>query len=171
MYGAKIQYAAGPDNNLPLNAAGILRVQTIVGAILFYACAVDNKLLVALSALGQQQALSTKATNNSITQLMDYVGTYPSDGITFRVSNMVLFAHSNAAYINVSKDRILAGTHIMLSEDVPVPNYNGPVLTISQIIKFAISSAVEAEMAGLYICAKEMVPLRQSLLEIGWPQP
>ena len=59
----------------------------------------------------------------------------------------------------------------MLSEDVPVPKYNGPVLTIAQIIKCVMSSAAEAELAGLYICAKEMVPLRQSLIEMGWPQP
>ena len=58
----------------------------------------------------------------------------------------------------------------MLSEDVPVPKYNGPVLTIAKIIKCVMSSAAEAELAGLYICAKEMVPLRQSLIEMGWPQ-
>ena len=34
-----------------------------------------------------------------------------------------------------------------------------------------MSSAAEAELGGLYICAKEMVPLRQSLIEMGWPQP
>jgi hypothetical protein len=41
----------------------------------------------------------------------------------------------------------------------------------AQIIKFVASSAAEAELAGLYICAKEMVPLRDSLVEMGWPQP
>ena len=34
-----------------------------------------------------------------------------------------------------------------------------------------MSSAAESELAGLYICAKEMVPLRQALSEMGWPQP
>ena len=59
----------------------------------------------------------------------------------------------------------------MLSEDKPVPPHNGPILTVAQIIQFVASSAAEAELAGLYICAKEMVPLRQSLEEMGWPQP
>ena len=59
----------------------------------------------------------------------------------------------------------------MLSEDVPDPAYNGPFLTVAQIIKKIMSSAAEAELAGLFICAKEMVPLRQSLKEMGWPQP
>jgi hypothetical protein len=84
---------------------------------------------------------------------------------------MILAAHSDAAYLNVSKACSRAGAHIMLSEDVPIPAFNGPILTLSQIIKFVASSAAEAELAGLYVCAKEMVPLRNSLVEMGWPQP
>ena len=84
---------------------------------------------------------------------------------------MVLSAQSNAAYLKVSKERSRADAHIMLSEDVPVPRYNGPVLAIAQIIKCVMSSAAEAELAGLYICAKEMAPLRQSLIEMVWPHP
>ena len=84
---------------------------------------------------------------------------------------MVLSAHSDEAYLNDSKARIRAGAHIMLSEDVPVPKYNGPVLTIAKITKCVMSSAAEYELAGLYICAKEMVPIHQSLIEMGWPQP
>ena len=74
-------------------------------------------------------------------------------------------------YLNVRKARSRAGAHIMLSKDIPVPRYNRPVLTIAQIIKCEMSSAAEAELTGLYICAKEMVPLRQSLVKMGWPQP
>ena len=82
IYGAKIQYAAEADDSAPLDKAGILRVQSIVGALLFYDCAVDNKLIVALSKLGQQQASATEATNDAITQLLDYVATYPRNCIT-----------------------------------------------------------------------------------------
>ena len=124
MYGAKIQYAAVPNNSPPLNAAGILRVQAIVGTLLFYAWAVDNKLLISLNELGQQIDSSTKATNNAITQILDYVATYSYGVITFRSSDMVLSTHPNAAYLNVNKARSLAGAHIMLFEDVPFPSYN-----------------------------------------------
>ena len=67
----------------PLDASGILRVQSIVGALLYYARAVNKKLLVELSELGQQQATATEATNDTINQLLEYVATYPADGITF----------------------------------------------------------------------------------------
>ena len=84
---------------------------------------------------------------------------------------MVLSAHSDAAYRNVIKARSRAGAHIMLSKDVPIPKYNGPVITIAKIIECVMSSAAESELEGLYICAKEMVPLRQSLIGMGWPHP
>ena len=99
------------------------------------------------------------------------MATYPADGITYRASNMVLPSHFNAVYLNVSKACSRASAHIMMSEDVPVPSYNRPVLFVAQIIKGVMSSAAEAELGGLYICAKEMVPLCQSLIEMGWPQP
>ena len=79
---------------------------------------------------------------------------------------MVLAGYSDATYLNVSKARSRAGAYIMLSEDTLVPTINGPVLTIAQIIKFVISSVVEAEIAGLFICAKAMVTLQNTLIEM-----
>ena len=90
-------------------------MQYIVGALLFYGRSVDNNLLVSLSKLGQQQAATTQATNDSIVQLLDYVTTYPSDGITYRSREMILSAYSDAAYLNVTKACSRAGAHIMLS--------------------------------------------------------
>ena len=58
----------------------------------------------------------------------------------------------------------------MLSEDTPVPSINATILTIDQIIKNVKSSVAEAELSGLFICAKGMVPLRNTLTEMGWPQ-
>ena len=84
---------------------------------------------------------------------------------------MILADHSDVEYLNVTKARSRAGAHIMISEDIPVPTYNGPILTIAQIIRNVMSSAAEAELAGLFICAKKMVSLRKSLTEMGWPQP
>ena len=34
-----------------------------------------------------------------------------------------------------------------------------------------MSSAAEAELSGLFICAKAMVPLLNTLIEMVWPQP
>ena len=45
------------------------------------------------------------------------------------------------------------------------------MLTISQMIKAVMASADEAEMEALYITAKKMIPLRNKIIEMGWPQP
>ena len=49
VYGAKQQLAMEEDKSPPLDEASVTRVQRIVGALLYYARAVDNKLLPALS--------------------------------------------------------------------------------------------------------------------------
>ena len=77
IYGAKVQYAAASDDSLALDKDGITRVQTIIGVLLYCARAVDNKLFVALSELGQQQAAATEATNDAFDQLINFVATYP----------------------------------------------------------------------------------------------
>ena len=91
-YGAKIQTAIDVDTSPPLDTKGIKRVQQIVGALLYYARAVDNKLLVALNAIGMQQSAATEETDKAISQLLDYVATYPNHGTIYRSSGMVLAA-------------------------------------------------------------------------------
>ena len=170
-YGAKQQFSQGPDTSPKLDENGIKRVQGIVGALLYYGRAVNDKILVAISEIGSDQAAATEHTKAATNQLLDYMATYPNDGITFRASSMVLAGHSDAAYLNVSKARSRAGAYIFCSENDAIPRLNGPVLTLAKIIKCVMSSAAEAELAALFMTAKEMVPLRQTLIEMGWPQP
>ena len=132
--------------------------------------AVNKKLLVALSAIGSQQAAATEENVAAIEQLLDYVATYPDGGILFRKSDMILAAHADAGFPNESRARSRSGAYIFLSENEPKPKLNGPVLTIAQIIKTVMESAAEAEMAALYITAKKTIPLRHTLIEMGWPQ-
>ena len=56
VYGANKQFTADTNTSAPLDAKGILRVQKLFGALLYYGRAVDNKLMVDLSAKGSQQA-------------------------------------------------------------------------------------------------------------------
>ena len=170
-YGSKVQLTPEADTSKPLDSVGIRRVQKIVGALLWIGRAVNNKLLVALSAIGSQQASATEATNKAIHQLLDYCATYPDDGILYRASNMVLAGHDDAGFNNEIKARSRAGAHIFLSENESIPRWNGPVLTITQIRKYVVSSAAEAEMTALFLTAKEMVPLQNTLTEMGWTQP
>jgi hypothetical protein len=70
---------------------------------------------------------------------------------------MILCAHADAGFLNESRSRSRAGAHIYLSENDPFPCFNGPILSISQIIKFAMASA-EAKLSALFIMARVMIP-------------
>jgi hypothetical protein len=77
IYGAKEQYATTDiDTTPPLDTAGIKWCQGVIGSLLFYARAVDNKLLMTISAIGASQASATENTLNEINKLLDYCATY-----------------------------------------------------------------------------------------------
>ena len=84
---------------------------------------------------------------------------------------MILAYHSDTGFNNESKARSRAEGHIFLSENDPTPKWNRAILTIAQIINFVMSSGAEAELGAMYITANEMVPIRQTLIEMGWKQP
>ncbi len=170
-YGAKAQLTPEANASECLDKHRKCRIQEIVGLLLYYARAVDNKLLVALSAIAACQSYATLATEQAVHLLLDYVATYPADGIVYRSSDMIQCAHADAGFLNETNSRSCAGAHIFLSENDPFPQFNGTVLSIAQIIKFVMTSAAESELAALFVTAREMIPHRQTLIAMGWPQP
>ena len=121
LYCAKQQFTPDEDTSPNLNLEGIQRVQCIVGDLLYYAHMVDNKLLMALSAIFTQKSAATKCTAAVIHQLLYCVATYPNDGNIYCSSDMILCAHFNGAYLNESKSHSRSGSLIFLSEDDPIP--------------------------------------------------
>jgi hypothetical protein len=134
---------------------------------------VDSNLLVALGTIAANQAKATEATMEDVRQLLNYCATYPNAKLRFAASCMILRMHSDASYLSVSRARSRAGGHFFLGTN----NYkdakenNGAILTISQIIKNVMASAAEAECGALFINTKEAVALRNTLEEMGHPQP
>ena len=82
-YGSKVQQAPEEDASPELDERGVLRVQRIFGALLYYARALNNKLLVALSVIGAHQASGTLKTRKETNQILEYCATYPDDGIVY----------------------------------------------------------------------------------------
>ena len=83
VYGAKQQFTLLQDTSEPLSTNQKQQIQEIVGALLYYAQAVDNKLLVALSAIAARQATATIVTEQAVHLLLNYVATYPNYGIVY----------------------------------------------------------------------------------------
>ncbi len=103
---------------------------------------------MALSAIAAKQSKATVATECAVHLLLDYVATYPNDGIVYRASDMILCAHAGAGFLNESQSCSRAGAHIFLLENDPYPRFNGAVLSIAQIIKFVMASAAESKLAA-----------------------
>ena len=76
VYGTKKKFIPDKDTIPNIDEAGIWRVQGIVGELLYYASAVENKLLMDLST---HQAAATKGTYVATHQLLNYVAKYPND--------------------------------------------------------------------------------------------
>ncbi len=154
-YGAKTQITPESDTSELLDDSCKHHIHKIVGFLLYYARAVDNKLLVALSAIASRQTKATVAMEQVVHLLLDYVATYPNDGIVYCASDMILCAHSDAGFLYELQSRSQARAHIFLLEDVPYPRFNGAVLSIAQIIKFVMASAAKLELAALFITARK----------------
>jgi hypothetical protein len=104
-------------------------------------------------------------------QLLNYLATQEDAVLSYHASNMVLAVHSNASYLSKPKACSRAGGHFFLSSNTTVPPNNGAVLNIAHIIKNVMSSATEAELAGLYIMVHEAEYIRLILKEFGHKQP
>ena len=133
--------------------------------------AVDSTLLCPISAIASQSAAPTEDTMQHAVQLLDYLATQEEAVLTYNASDMKLVVHSDASYLSEPKARSRAGGHFFLSGDTEAPGNNGAVLNIAHIIKHVMSSATEAELAALYIMAREAVYIRIILEEMGHKQP
>jgi hypothetical protein len=170
-YGAKVQYAAAPDDSVPLDKSGKKFIQEVTGVFLFLARAVDSTMLTPLSALASEQATRTEKTMQNCLQFLDYAASQEEAIVTYRASDMKLEIHSDGSYLSEPKARSRAGGHMFMAGSEEIPINNGAVLNISQIIKAVMSSAAEAELGALFINAKTAVSMRQTLEEMGHPQP
>jgi hypothetical protein len=114
--------------------------------------------LVAFSAISTRQPCATVATEQAVHLLLDYVATYPSDGIIYQASDMILCAHSSAGFLNETNScSCTSRAHIFLSENELFPHFNGAILSIAQIIKFVMASATKSELEALFVMGREMV--------------
>jgi hypothetical protein len=117
-YGAKTQFSPEGDISALLDDAHKHRIQEIIGSLLYYARAVDNKRLVTLSTIAAKQSKATVATKQAVHLLLNYVATYPNDSIVYQASDMILCAHANAGFLNESQSCSCARAYIFLLENI-----------------------------------------------------
>ena len=170
----KIQLATPEDTSPLLSADNIKYIQKCVGSFLYYARAVDNTILPALNEIALQQAHPTKNTIQKIQMLFDYLNTYPNAIIRFHASDMKLYIDSDAAYLVAPKARSRISGYYYMSDicntNKPTPKLNGPILVECRLLNHVVTSAAEAETAGLFYNAQSAIHLINILKALGHPQ-
>ena len=124
-YGSNAQAPIPLNSSHSLDAKGIWRIQQIVGSILYYARAVDMKVLMALSSIASKQMSATERTMQRCTQLLDYLASNSDATVRFHASDMVMNIHSNASYLSEPQARSRTCGHFFMGS---VPIKGEPIL-------------------------------------------
>jgi hypothetical protein len=112
-YGSKAQLTLEVVDSPTLDPKRKQRIQQVVGALLYYTRAVDPTIMMAISSLASQQSTATEETETNKTQLLDYCATNSNATIYYKTSEMILYIHSNAGYLNEPKERSRVGGHFL----------------------------------------------------------
>ena len=111
-----------------------------------------------------------RCTYNATIYFLNYAACNPDANIIYQTSDIILQANSNAAYLVSPKAQSCAGGYHFLG-NADRTQFNGPVLILAKIIKNVMASVAEAEVAPLYLNAKEVFAICQCLIKLGYPQP
>ncbi len=141
-----------------------------MGSLLYYARAANSKLLVALSAITARQAKATVATEQVVDLLLDYFATYPmTDSLSSKRHDTLCPCGCRLPQQNQFSQQSwcshlpfgrLSISLIQQCHPIYCPNH-----------QFVITLAAKSELAALFITAKEIIPHRQTLIAMDWPQP
>ena len=143
-----------------------------MGIFLYYAIAIDNTVLVALSDIGYEQSRTTSKTMDEVQQLLDYLTSNTNATIWYHASGMILFIHIDDSYLSVTKARSRASgvfffsdtksNAITFSEYTPI--INGFIFIMCKILRNIMASAAEAEYDALFLNGQAAVPIRTTLI-------
>ncbi len=107
-------------------------------------------------------------------QRLDYLVCNQNAKVRFHASDMVLNIHLDASYLSESGARSCACGHFFMGwmpkNGEPV-KLNGAFYTSSSIMRFVVASAAEAELGALFHNCQTGMILRQTLKDLGHPQP
>ena len=138
---------------------------------LYYAIAIDNTILPALSDISSEQSKATTNTAKQVAKLLNYLASNPQAEIQYRASGMQLAIHSDASYLSVAQARSQASGVHFLTKGPPepknpedfVPTTNGILLVVCKIMRNIMASAAKVEYGTIFINAQKEVTIRTTL--------
>ena len=168
-YGAHVQMAKS-DCELPLLTPDEkTRIQSIVGKFLYYARAVDYTMLVPLNKISLEP---TKAALAMTDHFLQYAMSWPDAEVDFKPSDMQLQTEVDGSYLSETKGRSRRAVVYYLGTYEPdgKSSPNGMIEVTTTKTDVVVSSAGEAETAAMFHGAKDAIPKRRTLEDLGYPQ-
>ena len=178
-YGSRQQLTDAIDKNPLLTPKQKEFCQQITGTFLWYGRAVDNTMLCPIGAIATAMSTASwKDIDQRLTQFLNYAATHPDARIRYHASQMQLWIHTDASYLNEPKARSRGGGYFFLSDkpklpispDDPPPQHNAPILVNSKVIPNVMSSVQESETGMGFLNARDAVPLITTLNEMNHQQ-
>lgn len=175
-FGQKQQYVQNKTPLKKLPPKDIKRIQEIIGTILCCCRATEFMPLVALSSLSSQQSKATDQTYKASKRCLDYLFAFPDGTITYAASDMVLWVHSDGAYLVEPNAKSRVGGFFFLSDFIKdvsksIPKLNSPMHVLCKILKNIVSSVAECEIGAAFDNGQDATVMRCTLIEMGHPQP
>ena len=131
-------------------------------------------LLMALSSIASEQMKATKKTHSRCLQLLDYLASNPDAQIRFHASNMIMNFHSDASYLSEPNAQSRTCGYFFMGS---MPKDGKPIKLIgafyvnTQIMRFVVTSAAEAELGALFHNCQDGTIFWLTLHNLGHPQP
>ena len=123
-------------------------------------------MLHALNDIASTKNKGTQTTWKAVQYFLNYAASNQDPKIIFRASNMLYKIDSDAAYLVCPEAwSSTGGYHYLENKDNNL--FNGPIYVLAKIIKNVMASAVEAEVAGLFMNAQQAVPMQLTLGDMG----
>ena len=111
-----------------------------------------------------------------MTHFLNYAASNPNAKIIYRKSDMLYKIDSEAVNLVCLDARSRAGGYCYFG-NANNNLFNGPIYILATIIKHVMASAsaaeaeAEAEVAGLFMNANKVIPIRHTPIKMGHPQP
>ena len=139
-----------------------LQLQRIVGKFLYFARATNETMGQGLNQLSTKSE-GSETTLTAQQHFLDYCCWNQEPVKLYKASDVILFVESDASYLTAPGSKSRAGVYSYLG-NTDESIINGSILYLTTIIKNVMASAVEADIAALFLNARLAISLHTALI-------
>ena len=103
------------------------------------------------------------------------MATHPHAKLRYKASQMCLHIDTDAAYLVAPNSKSRVAGYFYLSDNPSTlkstPTFNAAIHVECRLLRHIVSSAAEAETAGIFTNCQAAIPIRHMLKILGHPQP